>query len=368
MALLEVEDLSIAVHDPGAADEAIYVEPYGPWLPSGWVRVVSGLDFTVREGEVLAIVGESGAGKTITALGPLGLLRSGAKVVAGTVRFEGTVLRPTRKLQKKRSRWWRRNRIRRREPFMEELTDAGYRRVLGTRIGVLFQDAIASWDPTAIIGDQAGEVLDEHTDMTRAEIVDRVLGALGEVQLPEVHKYLSFRHELSRGQAQRAMIAAALVKGPSLLIADEPLSGLDGPVAAAVLEILRELKQRRGMAMILVTHDLATVASTADRVMVMYGGQVVEQGPVEEIFYRPQHPYTEGLLGSVPSLTRKRLVAIEGVPPRIQDVPEGRCAFASRCRYAVVRCTTSRPLLQPEGGSWAACFRAAELNLAGVRD
>lgn len=367
MALFEVDNLSIAIADPSAPKERIHVEPYGPWLPEGWVRVVSRLSFKVRSGEVLAIVGESGAGKSITALGALGLLSPGAKVVDGIVTFDGTQLRPTQKLVKKRQRWWRRNRQRKRQPFMEELLDEGYRHVLGTRIGVLFQDAVASWEPTAMIGEQAGEVLSEHTDMPEAEIVDRVLDALGEVQLPKVNKYLSFRHELSRGQAQRAMIAAALVKGPDLLVADEPLSGLDAPVAAAVLDILRDLKQRRRMAMVLITHDLATVASTADRVMVMYGGRVVEEGPTDSIFYRPKHPYTEGLLGSVPSISRKRLVSIEGSPPRIQDVPADECAFADRCAYAVAECRQGAPAPRMVDGATVACIRAEELELAGVR-
>lgn len=367
MALLEVENMRVAIQDHEAPAQLIHVEPYGPWLPDGWVVAIPSLSFSVEPGEVLAIVGESGAGKTLSALGALGLLSSGAKVVDGVVRFDGVQLRPTKKLEKKRARWWRRRRDRKYEAYMEELLDEGYRGVMGTRIGVLFQDAVASWEPTAMIGEQAGEVLREHTDMTEDEIVDRVLEALGEVQLPQVNKYLSRRHELSRGQAQRAMIASVLIKGPDLLVADEPLSGLDAPVAAAVLEIIRDLKARRDLAMILITHDLATVAATADRVMVMYGGQVVEEGSASEIFYRPHHPYTEGLLGSVPSISRKRLVAIDGVPPRIQDVPATECAFAPRCPYAKDACHEARPILRPVADSLAACIRADELDLAGVR-
>lgn len=367
MTLFEVENMRIAIHDPAAPPQLIHIEPYGPWLPDGWIVAISQISFSVEAGEILAIVGESGAGKSIAALGALGLLAAGAKVVDGTVSFDGVQLRPTRRLEEGRSRWWRRRRDRRREPFMEELLDPGYRGVLGTRIGVLFQDAIASWEPTAMIGEQAGEVLREHTDMADTEIVDRVLDALGEVQLPKVSKYLSFRHELSRGQAQRAMIASVLVKNPDLLVADEPLSGLDAPVAAAVLDILRDLKARRGLAMILITHDLATVASIADRVMVMYGGQIVEEGQVSEIFYRPRHPYTEGLLGSVPSIARKRLVSIGGTPPRIQDVPPDACAFAPRCPYAIDKCHAVRPQTRPVADSLVACWRADELELAGVR-
>ena len=368
MGLLDVDRMSIAIFDPLSSTEPVFVDPYGPWLKEGWVTVVRDLSFEVERGEVLAIVGESGAGKSLTALGAFGLTGKGARVVAGTITFDEQRLRPTQKLVDQRSRWWRRRRLRKREHFMEELKDDAYRNVLGTRVGVLFQDAIGSWEPTSFIGDQAGEALGEHTDMTQEEIVDRVLDALGEVQLPKVGKFTAFRHELSRGQAQRAMIAAALVKAPDLLIADEPLSGLDAPVAAAVLDILRDLKQRRGMAMVLITHDLATVASTADRVIVMYGGQIVEEGSVDDIFYRPQHPYTAALLGSVPSTAAgKRLVSIDGEPPRIQDVPATRCAFAPRCAYATSVCTSDRPALEATGAGRVACFRWQEISLAGVR-
>ncbi len=276
-------------------------------------------------------------------------------------------LRPTRQLDKSRQKWWRRRRKRRRIRFMEELLDEDYRKTLGRRIGVLFQSPVAAWEPTHIIGDQAGEALAEHTEMTREEITERVLDALGETQLPRIRGFLSFRHELSRGQAQRALLASALVKAPDLLIADEPLSGLDAAVASAILDLLRDMQRKRGMAMVLITHDLSTVASMADRVIVMYGGRVVEAGPVSDIFYRPKHPYTEGLLGSIPSAATTRLRPIEGAPPKITDITDRGCAFAPRCPYATVECGETLPELEQAGSSQAACLHKDRLTLEGVR-
>ncbi len=369
--LFEVRDLRIAVMDQDAwahgTEERVFIEPWGPYLPKGFVEAVRGVGFTLRKGEVLGIVGESGSGKSLTAMGALGLLSPGAAVTDGVVEFGGVRLRPTRQLERSRQKWWRRRRKRRRVKFMEELLDDDYRKTLGQRIGVLFQSPVAAWEPTHIIGDQAGEALSEHTELTREEITDRVLEALGETQLPKVRGFLSFRHELSRGQAQRALLAAALVKAPDLLIADEPLSGLDASVAAAILDLLRDMQRKRGMAMVLITHDLSTVASMADRVMVMYGGRVVEEGPVDEIFYRPKHPYTAGLLGSIPSMSAVRLQPIEGAPPKITDITDIGCAFAPRCPHATTECTTTLPTLERIGPSQAACLHKTTLTLQGVR-
>lgn len=368
--LLDVQGLRVAVMDQdemvrGSGDR-LFVEPFGPFLSAGYVEAVRGVSFTVAPGEVLGIVGESGSGKSLSVMGALGLLGPGAAVIGGTVYCEGVRLRPTEHLEKSRQRWWRRRRKRRRARFMEELLDDGYRQALGTRIGVMFQDPVTSWTPISFIGEQAGEALSEHTDLTDEEIAKRVLDALGETQLPQKRGYLSFRHELSRGQAQRAALAAALVKTPALLVADEPLSGLDAPVAAAILDLLRDLQRKRGMAMILITHDLATVASMADRVAVMYAGRVVEEGPVAEIFYRPKHPYTEGLLGSIPSLGGGRLRPIQGNPPKITRITDDSCAFASRCPHAISECRTVRPELERVGSTHAACLRKTALQLHGV--
>ncbi|MFQ5554840.1 MAG: ABC transporter ATP-binding protein [Acidimicrobiia bacterium] len=368
---LDVRDLRVAVMD---ADELVhrdqdrlFIEPYGPFLPRGFVPAVRGVSFRVDPGEVLAIVGESGSGKSLSVLGALGLLTPGAAVLGGTVDCEGVRLRPTAHLVRNRNRWWRRWRKRRRKaPFMEELLDDAYRTTLGTRIGVLFQSPVASWTPAELIGEQAAEAVAEHSDLSKEEITDRVLDALGETQLPAKRGYLSFRHEMSRGQAQRAMLAAALVKAPSLLIADEPLTGLDAPVAAAICELMRDMQRKRNMAMILVTHDLATVASMADRVAVMYGGRIIEEGPIDEIFRRPRHPYTDGLLGSLPSRGVDRLRPIAGSPPKITRIPDDSCAFAPRCPHVTAACTSALPGLERIGTAVAACVHKAQLDLPGI--
>lgn len=249
---------------------------------------------------------------------------------------------------------------------MEESLDDDWRRVMGTEVGVLFQNAIGGWNPVEIIGAQAGEALDEHTQLTLEEIEERVLDALGEVELPRVSKFISFPNELSRGQAQRAMLAAALVKGPRLLVADEPLTGLDAGVAASVLNVIREMQKKRQMAMIFVTHDLAQVASLATRVAIMYGGRIVEIGGIAEVFHNPQHPYTEGLLGALPRPGVRRLRPIEGDVPRITDVPMAECSLIPRCPYATEACAAGMPPLIPSASSEVACIRAHELKLQGI--
>ena len=367
--IFEVRNLGVAVYDLQAArsraQEGVMIEPYGPVLPYGWVDGITDVSFAVHPGEVLAIVGESGSGKTLSAMGSLGLLGAGAKVSRGTVLFDGVQIRPTQSLQKRRKRRFRRK-VRKRERFLEELLDDDWRHIMGTEIGVLFQNAIGGWNPVEIIGEQAGEVLDQHTGLTLREIQDRVLDALGEVQLPKEAKYIAFPDELSRGQAQRAMLAAALIKGPRLLVADEPLTGLDAGVAAAILSLIRDMQQKRKMAMIFITHDLAQVASLATRVAIMYGGRVVETGPVDEVFHQPQHPYTEGLLGALPRPGIERLHPIEGDVPKITDVPLAECALVPRCPYAADICTGALPPLTKSEAGEVACFRTQELQLRGV--
>lgn len=342
------------------------VEPYGPMLPYGWVEAVPDVSFSIAPGEVLAIVGESGSGKTLAVMGSLGLLGVGAKVVRGTVWFDGTRIRPTRYTERKSTKR-RRRRPRQKERFMEESLDDEWRHIMGTEVGVLFQNAIGGWNPVEIIGDQAGEVLDEHTTLSLAEIQNRVLEALGQVRLPQRSKFASLPSELSRGQAQRAMLAAALIKGPRLLVADEPLTGLDVGVAAAIMKLIGEMQEQRGMAMIFVTHDLAQVAAVADRIAVMYGGRIVETGSVAAVFRRPNHPYTEGLLGSIPLPGVSRLRPIEGDVPKITDVPDDRCSLIPRCPYVDPICETGvPPAIVREGGGAAACFRTEDLQLHGI--
>jgi oligopeptide/dipeptide ABC transporter ATP-binding protein len=301
--------------------------------------VVDGVDLAVETGETLALIGESASGKSLIALGAIDLLSPGAKVVAGTTTFGGEML--------------------------QNLAEADWRRLVGMGIGVLFQDAIGAWDPLDLMGMQSGEVLDEHTELTDLEIQDRVLDALGEVGLHGRRHFLAYSHEVSRGQAQRAMLAAALLAAPRLLIADEPLSGLDITVARAVLDLIDDLRRKRGMGMLLVTHDLAIVASVADRVAVVYAGMIVEEAAVAALYHRPRHPYTSGLLGSIPGLTVGRLRPIRGEAPDIFDVARG-CPFAPRCDHAVDRCRVERPELRLVGESMVACHRAEELDLPGV--
>ncbi len=367
--LFEVTDLRIAVFDQVAAarnqDQGVLDPMTGEPLGRGWVEVVAGISFHVAPGEALALVGESASGKSITMMGTLGLLGSGAKAVGGAVTFRGARMDPWAAPEDTRNTWRERRRRRKRsKAFMGELLDADWRRVMGTEIGILFQDPVASWSPDGVIGRQAGEVLAEHSDLDDEEIERRVLDALGEVNLPGVRKYASFRHELSRGEAQRAMLAAALVKAPSLIVADEPLAGLDAAVGAAILDLLRDMKRSRGLAMIIATHDLATVASIADRVAVVYGGQIVEQGPADEIFASPRHPYTEGLLGSIPWAGLERLRPIAGSPPPLVEIPRDRCSFADRCDYAQAACLDGVPELTAAGR--VRCVRSAELDLRGV--
>lgn len=301
--------------------------------------VIENASLQVGAGEAVALIGESGSGKSLLAMAAVDLLSPGAKVTSGATIFEGQVL--------------------------QDLEDSDWRRLVGMGIGVLLQDAIGSWDPLDFIGFQSGEALDEHTDMTAEEIQDRVLDALGEVGLSKKRHFASFAHEVSRGQAQRAMLAAALLSGPRVLIADEPLSGLDVTVARAVLSLIDDMRKKRGMGMLLVTHDLAVVASVADRVAVVYAGSIVEVGSVVDIYKHPLHPYTEGLLGSIPALNPGRLRPIEGEAPDLFEVTPG-CRFADRCPYVVDVCRRERPSPVQIGDTLVACHKAEDLDLVGV--
>ncbi len=367
MPLLSVTGLRVAVPDEDRLDDPfaqpVLVEPYGPLLPKQFVEVVRRFDLEIEPGEVIGIVGESGSGKSLSVLGALGIQSAGAVATAGVVEYDGIRLRPTQDLERRRTKRFRRK-IRKRFGFMEELRDDAYRDVMGTEIGVLFQHPNESWNPTRELGEQSGEVLDEHTELTKEDIAARVEDALGEVQLPS-RVVRAFSFELSRGQAQRAMLASVLLKGPRLLIADEPTSGLDVQVAAKILDLLRDMQRKRGMAMILITHDLAMVASMATRVLVMYGGRIVEEGPVREIFRRPKHPYTAGLLASIPG-TQRRLDPIPGAPPDLTKLVDGSCTFAPRCSHARDLCFEATPPLVPTETGAVACVRAGTLDLPGV--
>jgi oligopeptide/dipeptide ABC transporter ATP-binding protein len=345
MALFSVDGLSVAIRrmaGPGPDTDGTQVK-----VKAGTVRrvavdellAIDDVSFHIDEGEALAMVGESGSGKSLIAMGAVDLLPFGAFVRGGRTTFQGQVL--------------------------QEIEEADWQRLVGQGIGVLFQDAVASWNPIDIIGAQSAEVIERHEGLPWEEIQKRVTDALGEVQLPKRRTFLAWPHEMSQGQAQRAMLAAALLSAPQMLIADEPLSGLDVTVARAVLDLIDDMRRKRGMGMLLVTHDLAVVAAVADRVAVVYGGMIVEEAPAVDLYRTPRHPYTSGLLGAVPGLGRGRLRPIPGDTPDIWELPRG-CPFSDRCEHVIDACREARPEPRPVGASMVACIRADELDLPGI--
>ncbi len=283
---------------------------------TGRVQAADGVSFDVAPGEVLAIVGESGSGKSVTAQTIIGLTRSPNSRIAGSVRLRGA-----------------------------ELIDAGddeLRKVRGEQIGMVFQDPMTSFNPVYRVGRQIVEAVRAHRrDIGNSEAREIAVEMLDSVGIPDPAQRIDdYPHEFSGGMRQRAMIAMALALEPELLIADEPTTALDVTVQAQILALLERLNRERGLATILITHDLGVVAEVADRVLVMYAGRVVEQGTLDEIFYDPQHPYTWGLLGSLTRIDRdrpERLPQISGAPPSLQSLPQG-CPFRPRCPHEFDRC------------------------------
>jgi peptide/nickel transport system ATP-binding protein len=281
----------------------------------GLVQAVDGVSFTLSPGEILAIVGESGCGKSVTAQTITGLTRSPNARIGGSVCYRGREL--------------------------TGLDDDGLRDVRGEQIAMVFQDPMSSLNPVYRVGDQIVEMVRAHRDVSRREARERAVELLASVGIPNpAQRVRSYPHEFSGGMRQRVMIAMALAVEPAVLIADEPTTALDVTVQAQILRLLADLNRDRGLAVILITHDLGVVAEVADRVIVMYAGQVVEDGTVDDIFYAPQHPYTWGLLGSLARLDRPRsdrLTQIAGQPPSLLSPPSG-CRFAPRCSYEFDRC------------------------------
>ncbi len=299
----------------------------------GEVEAVNGLDFAMAPGETLGIVGESGSGKSQTVLAMLGLLSSNGRA-EGRVHFQGRDLLSLR---------------------AEELN-----RVRGNEIAMIFQDPMTSLNPYMRIGRQMAEVLRLHQGMGREQARERSVELLEAVRIPDARSRLDrYPHEFSGGMRQRVMIAMALLCRPALLIADEPTTALDVTVQAQIIQLLRELRRDIDTSIILITHDLGVVAGLCDRVLVMYAGRMVEYGPVEDIFRDPQHPYTRGLLESVPRLDRargQRLHSIPGNPPNLLHLPPG-CPFEPRCERRMERCATARPpLVEAAPGRLKACF------------
>jgi peptide/nickel transport system ATP-binding protein len=299
----------------------------------GVVQAVDGVDLSVDRGQTLGVVGESGSGKSVTALTIMGLTRLANAVVGGQVLFDGTDLLqvPAERLQC----------------------------IRGRRIAMIFQDPLSSLHPLYTVGWQIEEAIRAHRQVSRRDARRRAIEALAAVQSPNAAQRVdSYPYELSGGMRQRAMIAMALVLEPDVLIADEPTTALDVTVQAQILELVRELRQDLGTAVVLITHDLGVIAETADEVAVMYAGRIVEQGPLETILDAPEHPYTWGLLESIPRLDtprRTRLRPIRGAPPSLVHPPSG-CRFHPRCPYVMPMCRTMDPeLLESDPGHEVAC-------------
>ena len=316
--LLRVSDLTVAFR-----------------TPRGAVRAVDSVSFDVAGGETLAIVGESGSGKSVTALSILRLIPDPpGRIERGAVLFEGQDLL--------------------------RLDDAGIRAVRGNRIAMIFQEPMSSLNPVLTVGMQVAEPINLHRKVPWMQAFEQVKALLGKVSIPDAASRLkSYPHQYSGGMRQRVMIAMALACAPQLIIADEPTTALDVTVQAQILAILKQITREVNSALILITHDLGVVARYADRVAVMYGGRIVETAPARELYARPRHPYTRGLMDSVPRLddaAGKRLVPIDGQPPDLANLPAG-CAFAPRCRQAVDRCRAERPVLELAGERhYKACF------------
>jgi peptide/nickel transport system ATP-binding protein len=292
----------------------------------GWLHAVDGVDLTIDQGETVALVGESGCGKTVTAMTVLKLLAMPpGRIVAGEVLWQGRDLVP--------------------------LGADEMRRIRAKEIAIVFQEPMTSLNPVYTVGDQIAEVTRLHEGLSRKAAMERAVEMLRLVHIPtpeqRVHDY---PHQFSGGMRQRVMIAMALSCRPKLLIADEPTTALDVTIQAQILDLLAELKAKFGMALLLITHAMGVVAETAQRVVVMYAGKVIEEAPVDELFAHPRHPYTQGLIRSIPRIDtaathKTRLEAIAGVVPELIAPPEG-CRFAPRCKYAMEKCTRATPPLR----------------------
>jgi oligopeptide/dipeptide ABC transporter ATP-binding protein len=294
------------------------------YTDEGTVKAVDGVDFEIKEGETLGIVGESGCGKSVTALSIMGLISHPGKIAGGRISFEGKDL--------------------------AKLSGEDMRKIRGREISMIFQEPMTSLNPVYTVGDQIAEAIIIHLRKSKQEAREMGIDLLRRVGIPMPEKrYDDYPHQMSGGMRQRVMIAMALSCNPKLLIADEPTTALDVTIQAQILELMKKLRDDFGMAIAIITHDLGVVAEMADRVLVMYAGKIVEEAAVKDLFRRPCHPYTEGLLASIPRLNQKRgtLHIIPGSVPSLLNLPPG-CRFASRCPYVRDICREKEPELLPE--------------------
>jgi peptide/nickel transport system ATP-binding protein len=308
----------------------------------GTLRAIDTVSFDIAEGEVLGMVGESGAGKSITGSAIIGLIEPPGRIVGGEIRLRGERI--------------------------DTLGPEAMRRIRGRRIGMVFQDPLTSLNPLYTVAEQIIETIRTHMDVSEREARDRAVGLLDRVGIPAARRRIDdYPHHFSGGMRQRVVIALALAAEPELVIADEPTTALDVSVQAQIIDVLKEICAERGAAVMLITHDMGVIAETADRVAVLYAGRLAEIGPVRDVVQRAEHPYTQGLMGSIPTLTQTapRLTQIPGAMPRLNAIPRG-CAFNPRCPKAFDRCRADRPEpLDRPGGRQVAChlFDAAD---AGV--
>ena len=290
------------------------------FTPAGEVKALNGVSFSMNQGDVLGIVGESGSGKSVTAYSIMGLTAYPGRLVGGTVWFNGHQI--------------------------DKMTEKEFRKIRGNEVSIIFQDPMTSLNPVYTIGNQIVEVILLHTKKTKQEAWARARELLELVGINEPEKRLKqYPHELSGGMRQRVMIAIALACEPKLLIADEPTTALDVTIQAQILELMKDLQKKTKMGIIFITHNLGVVADICDKVSVMYAGKIVEQGPVDDIFYKPAHPYTMGLLRSMPRVdaeSYERLIPIEGSPVDMLNPPEG-CPFAPRCEHCMKICLKKMP-------------------------
>lgn len=301
-------------------------------LRKGIVTAVNNVSFSVEKGEIVAIVGESGSGKSVTSLSLMGLLRDPGKVTNGEIIFKDEDLR--------------------------EKSEKQMQQIRGNQISMIFQEPMTSLNPVYRIKDQIIESIRTHTDMSKPEALKRAIKMLELVGIPSPESRINdFPHQMSGGMRQRVMIAIALCCNPDLLIADEPTTALDVTIQAQILELISKLRDKMEMAVLLITHDLGVVAETADRVIVMYCGKIVEEAYVSDLFTSPKHPYTQGLLESIPKMDdeKERLYMIKGMVPNPLEMPKG-CAFSDRCEKCTEKCKENVPALTDIGGRKVRCF------------
>ncbi len=298
----------------------------------GTLVAIDDVSFTISAGEVLGVVGESGAGKSMTGAAIIGLLEPPGRIAAGEILLDGRRI--------------------------DNLRYEDMRRIRGKEIGAIFQDPLTTLNPLYTVGRQLAETMTTHLPITPAEARKRAIGWLDLVGIPAAAQRIdSYPHEFSGGMRQRVVIALALCAEPRLIVADEPTTALDVSIQAQIIALLKSLAREKGTAMMLVTHDMGVIAETADRVAVMYAGRIAEIGPVRNVVKQASHPYTVGLMGSIPPLDRRveRLAQIDGAMPRLSAIPQG-CAYNPRCPKAFARCAQDRPDLLPAGPTQAACW------------